>query len=238
MKRIITKDYDEMSTLAVAELLSYLQQENRVNLAITAGSTPLGVYEKLIPFVKNRTAFKNAHYYNFDEVPFKGQTGYGVTMGNLDKLFFTPAEIDRENIHILNEKNYQTQDARIAADGGLDLIMLGLGADGHFCGNLPKTTKFGDLTRAVSVDVLPEMRQILLGEVGEASLIPDFYVTMGPRSVMAAKKILLIVNGEHKAEILKTVLEGPVTEEVPASLLTLHPNLLIIADQAAASLLD
>ncbi|GFH41609.1 glucosamine-6-phosphate deaminase [Lactococcus hodotermopsidis] len=238
MKLIIAKDFDEMSALGATEVISYLQKDKRVNLAITAGSTPTGVYEKLTPFVKNRPEFSNAHYYNFDEVPFKTKDGYGVTMGNLDRLFFTPAEISAENIHVLDENNYQEQDARLAADGGLDLIMLGLGGDGHFCGNLPNTTKFGDLTSSVAVDATPNMHDILLSEVGgDERNVPDYYVTMGPRSVMAARKILLLVNGKHKAEILKRVLEGPVTEDVPSTILTLHPNLLIIADEEAASLL-
>ena len=113
--------------------------------------------------------------------------------------------------------------------------MLGLGADGHFCGNLPNTTRFHDQT--VEVPIHGEMIGIVAnGEMGgDFSVVPDSYVTMGPRSVMAAKYLLLIVSGAAKAQALKQVVEGPVSEQVPASVLKLHPSLVIIADKAAVT---
>lgn len=74
------------------------------------------------------------------------------------------------------------------------------------------------------------------GELGgDFSLVPDSYVTMGPKSIMAAKNLLIIVSGAGKAQALKNVLQGPVTEDVPASVLQLHPSLMVIADKAAAA---
>ncbi|OKW43274.1 glucosamine-6-phosphate deaminase [Escherichia coli] len=74
------------------------------------------------------------------------------------------------------------------------------------------------------------------GELGgDFSLVPDSYVTMGPKSIMAAKNLLIIVSGASKAQALKNVLQGPVTEDVPASVLQLHPSLMVIADKAAAA---
>lgn len=239
MKVIITEDYNEMSIVATQYLLGAMHGQYRRNISITAGSTPKGVYELLVPLVKNKEYFEQVHYYNFDEIPFKGEEDrYGVTMTNLDTMFFGPAVIKKENIHVLDWTNYETQDQRIKEDGGLDFVLLGVGADGHFCGNLPNTTKFGDLTSRVDEDATPDMVDVLLNEVGGVEeKRPDFYVTMGPKSIMQIKQLVMIASGESKAEIVKKLVEGTVTEEVPATLLTTHPNITLIVDKEAASLL-
>lgn len=88
MKVIITEDYNEMSTVATQYLLGAMHGQYRRNISITAGSTPKGVYELLVPLVKNKEYFEQVHYYNFDEIPFKGEEDrYGVTMTNLDTMF-------------------------------------------------------------------------------------------------------------------------------------------------------
>lgn len=104
-----------------------------------------------------------------------------------------------------------------------------------FCGNLPNTTHFHEQT--VEFPIEGEMVDIVAhGELGgDFSLVPDSYVTMGPKSIMAAKNLLIIVSGAGKAQALKNVLQGPVTEDVPASVLQLHPSLMVIADKAAAA---
>jgi 6-phosphogluconolactonase/glucosamine-6-phosphate isomerase/deaminase len=163
--------------------------------------------------------------------------GDGVTVTNLRNLFFTPAGIKEENIQKLTLDNYRQHDQKLAREGGLDLVLMGLGADGHFCGNLPNTTHFHDMT--VEVPIKGEMIDLVahaeLG--GDFSLVPESYITMGPKSIMAAKNLILIVSGERKAQALKAIVEGPVTEQVPASVLQLHPSLIVIADKAAVSAL-
>ncbi|HBM8314096.1 TPA: 6-phosphogluconolactonase [Escherichia coli] len=189
MKLIITEDYQEMSRVAAHHLLGYMSKTRRVNLAITAGSTPKGMYEYLTTLVKGKPWYDN----------------------------------------------YREHDQKLAREGGLDLVVLGLGADGHFCGNLPNTAHFHEQT--VEFPIQGEMVDIVAhGELGgDFSLVPDSYVTMGPKSIMAAKNLLIIVSGAGKAQALKNVLQGPVTEDVPASVLQLHPSLMVIADKAAAA---
>jgi 6-phosphogluconolactonase/glucosamine-6-phosphate isomerase/deaminase len=239
MKIIVEETYEKMSRVAANILLGKMYQQKRVNLAITAGSTPVKMYEYLVEDVKNKSYFDNVHYYNFDEIPFKQKQGYGVTMSNLTRLFFEPAAIPAEQIHPLDEKNYKEQDKRIEQDGGLDLILLGIGTDGHYCGNLPGTTRFEDLTSYVGEDATENMKDILLSEVGgDENERPNFYVTMGPKSVMQAKEILLFATGKKKAAIIKQAFFGPVTNDVPASLLQTHPNLTILLDQEAAAELE
>lgn len=146
MKLIITEDYQEMSRVAAHHLLGYMSKTRRVNLAITAGSTPKGMYEYLTTLVKGKSWYDNCYFYNFDEIPFRGKEGEGVTITNLRNLFFTPAGIKEENIQKLTIDNYREHDQKLAREGGLDLVVLGLGADGHFCGNLPNTTHFHEQT--------------------------------------------------------------------------------------------
>lgn len=127
MKLIITEDYQEMSRVAAHHLLGYMSKMRRVNLAITAGSTPKGMYEYLITLVKGKPWYDNCYFYNFDEIPFRGKEGEGVTITNLRNLFFTPAGIKEENIQKLTIDNYREHDQKLAREGGLDLVVLGLG---------------------------------------------------------------------------------------------------------------
>ncbi|MBO0446789.1 glucosamine-6-phosphate deaminase [Enterococcus sp. AZ170] len=231
MKIIIEKDFEAMSETTKNILLGHMSQDKRVNLSITAGNTPVGVYKRMVDIVKDSPDYANVHYYNFDEIPVADQAE-GITITDLRKLYLTPANINEANIHPLTVENYAEQDKRLAMAGGLDAMLIGLGGDGHFCGNMPTTTSFENLTYKIKVT----------GE--EPWFVPDMmeagleFVTMGPVSVMRVKHLILIVNGEKKAEMVKKVLQGPVTEELPASVLQLHPNLTVILDEAAASELD
>ena len=237
MKMIIGKDVEEMSQVAAGYVMSYMYQDReRVNLSITGGTTPQRMYEILVPMVKDKKQFQHVHFYNFDEIPYRKEDREGVTISGLRDAFFTPAHIKEEQMHKLDQFNYQTQDERIEKDGGLDMVILGVGADGHFCGNLPQTTKFGDLTTRVENDqrlkarILPEFHNV-------EEDVPEYYITMGPRSIMRARHIVMIASGVKKAGIIKTLLEQVVDQDVPASILTLHPHFTLIVDEEAASLL-
>lgn len=234
---IIGKDVEEMSQVAAGYVMSYMYQDReRVNLSITGGTTPQRMYEILVPMVKDKKQFQHVHFYNFDEIPYRKEDREGVTISGLRDAFFTPAHIKEEQIHKLDQFNYQTQDECIEKDGGLDMVILGVGADGHFCGNLPQTTKFGDLTTRVENDqrlkarILPEFHNV-------EEDVPEYYITMGPRSIMRARHIVMIASGVKKAGIIKTLLEQVVDQDVPASILTLHPHFTLIVDEEAASLL-
>lgn len=233
---LVGKDYDEMSEIAAYFMVSQMAQQKRMNIAITAGKTPKGVYEKLAPLVKGN--FKNVHYFNFDEIP-NPLGEYDVTIGNLRRDFLKPAGIEEERIHPLTLDNYTTQDERIKAMGGLDVMMLGLGWDGHFCGNLPHTTKLNDWTTRVDMT----LEQTIGLMKAEGCEIPEkidrtYYVTMGPRSVLHTKKIVMIVNGEHKAEILKRILTEEISMDCPSTFFQLHPDVTLIIDEDAASQLE
>lgn len=232
MKIVVGKDYNEMSQIAAHIVLGEMLKQGRVNLSLTAGNTPKGMYEILVPAVKDKGYFDNVHYYNFDEIPIEGER-YGLTMDSLKQLYYTPAGIKTENIHELNEKNYQGYDRILEADGGLDLILMGIGADGHFCGNMPGTMEFHKETYSMDVTPGNEMYQALYDLLGREP--GKNAVTFGPKTVMSAKRLVLVVNGRAKAGIVKQAIKGPVDKNVPSSILQMHPDFTVILDEEAAS---
>lgn len=231
------KTEKDLGELTASLLLGEMMSSNRVNLAITGGTSPKEVYKSLIPKVKGTDYLKNAHFYNFDEIPYRKEDREGITISEIKKVFLEPAGVKPENIHKLDQHNYKNQDQRVFNDGGMDVMFIGVGNDGHYCGNLPGTTKFGDWTSRI--ENTQELRERELGEFpsGDINDVPDYYVTMGPRSVMAAKKIIMIATGTRKKEIVKTLMDGVVDMNIPATLLTLHPGFVLIADDDACSLL-
>lgn len=236
MKKIIAKDYGTMSELAAAIVLEKMMESKRVNLSLTAGNTPLGMYEILIDKLQRMDFDRSSiHYYNFDEVPLIGER-YGLTMRALKTAFYDRVHIDDGNLHELTSQNNQAYDQKILQDGGLDLIVMGIGTDGHFCANMPGYTSFDRETYAVSFEEGDEIYNNLLTLTDKEPASP--YVTFGPRTVLAGKQLLVLAEGKTKAEIMKAVLEGPITEEVPASILRTHPNVTFILDEAAASQLS
>lgn len=236
MKLIVTKDFDKMSELAASLVLTEMMKPDRVNLSLTAGGTPKKVYEIIIDALKQSDLKPdNVHYYNFDEVMIEGER-FGLTMQSLKELFYDPAKVPAQNIQELTYDNYQKIEAQLPALGGLDLILMGIGSDGHFCGNMPGYTAFDQNINAYQIAPGEDMYEALKEIIGKNPT--GEVVTFGTRTVMAAKKLVLIANGKGKAAILKKALEGPVSVDVPASVLKLHPNLTVIVDEEAAAELN
>lgn len=236
MKLITTDTYEEMSEMMTAILLAEMTQDKRTNLSITAGSSPKGVYELLAKWYKKYAGkFGDTYFYNFDEIVYD-KVPEGITISALQEQFLTPAGVPEKNIRRLTLENYAQYDEMIREDGGLDVMMIGLGGDGHFCGNMPVSTDFSKETHKVYFkEEYPWYKDV--GALFGGSDIPEFFVTMGFKSLLKVKHLVLIVNGKSKAEILKKALSGEVTPLIPGSVLKLHPNFTVIADKEAASLL-
>lgn len=239
MKIIKKKTYDEISQIAANIIHGTMTQDKQVNVSLTAGRSPKLTYEYLVPLIKDHSTYKNVQYYLFDETPIKNAQKEVVGTDNYSKInemLYVPANIPLEQQTNLDENNYKEYDKIIAKNGGLDLIFIGLGEDGHFCANMPECTSFNDETYRVELtNEYPwnEPYQETLGENHS-----DFMYTIGPKSIMKVDKVLLIVNGKEKAEILKEAIEGPVVETCPASVLQLHPNITILVDEEAAACLS
>lgn len=231
MKLIIEENEKKMSESAMYILLGAMMQDKRVNISLTSGRTPKTIYEMMIPLVKDQDKFKDIQYYLFDDNPYINEP-HGSNWKEMQEMFFEPANIPEERIHITSLDNWETYDDEIRTAGGIDVMLIGLGWDGHFCGNCPRCTPLDSYTYCLEF----KDKQAVNPTYADRPTQP-YTITMGPKSLMRVKHLVMIVNGKEKAEIFKRFLDEPISNELPATVLKLHPNLTVICDQDAASLL-
>ena len=232
MKLIIEENELAMSESAMHIILGAMMQDKQVNISLTSGRSPIEMYKMMVPKVKDKPQFENIQYWLFDEAPYDNQP-HGINWNDMQDLFFRDANIPDERIHILSMDNWESYDREIEKAGGIDVMVIGLGYDGHFCSNAPKVTPLDSYTYKVD----RAWRRTILPHYNSNPEIPFVY-TMGAKSLMKVKHLVMIVNGKHKAQILKDMLDQPISSELPSTVLKLHPNFTIIADKDAASLLN
>ena len=216
-------------------LASRIAQQPDLVLCLPTGSTPLPVYERLPGALARRGAsVEQAAIVLLDEYlglppghPARCDSKLGEHL--LDRLLdpparFLPFGVDRADPVVACAEF----DAEIDALGGLDLVVLGLGLNGHIGMNEPGTT--ADAATRV-VDLTPSTMEAARGYGADPP--PTRGVTLGIEEILAAREIWLLATGDRKAGILAETLHGPVTSDVPASLLRDHPGLLVMADDAA-----
>lgn len=241
MRFIVTKDYEELSEVMAQLLLKHMHCENRKNISITTGETPIKGYQILGEQVKEKKYFDNVHYYIFDEFWYKNDP-IGICRRSLDYKYFDIAGIANDNIHNLTYENKDNFDYELKKDGGLDLVIMGIGTNGHFAGNQPGTFKSWDEgVHTIDRCATPVVEDLLLKLLHEdlnsddESKIPDDYITMGPKTIMLSKNIIFILSGKEKAPVAKKAFFSPITKEFPVSIFQLHQNVTVILDQEAAS---
>lgn len=242
MKFVLMKNLEELSQGFMQQMLIPMYaNKSRVNIAVTTGTTPEKGYALLADFVKGKDCFDTVHYYIFDEFWYRDDS-IGICRRELNKYYFDRLHIPEERIHNLREDNWQNTDAQIEADGGLDMVIMGIGTNGHFCGNQPHTfTNWNEgthrINRHASKDVEALMLELLHVDLGstEEERIPDHYITMGPKTIMQAKKIVFLLSGEKKASVAAQAFFGPITYDFPVSIFQLHPDVTVLLDEAAAS---
>lgn len=237
MNLIKVKDYQEMSNEACKKVLEKMKELERPVLGLATGSTPVGMYERLIEeFKNNRISFKNVITFNLDEY-------VGLTKDNpasyhyfmMDKLF-NHVDMPLENIHIPNgvaedlQQECLRYEEMIREAGGIDLQILGIGLNGHIGFNEPGT-KFTSRTHVVKLT--ESTRQANSRFFNSIDEVPTEAITMGIETIMESKEIILLVSGENKADTVARLLSGQITEEFPASVLHKHENVTVIADEAA-----
>lgn len=235
MKLIIEENEQKMSESAMFILLGAMMQDKRVNISLTGGNSPKEMYKMMIPYVKDQEKFKDVEYYLFDEAPYVGPRAGtpGPNWVELQESFFKEAHIPDDHIHIPTFENWETFDQEIRNAGEIDVMLIGLGFDGHFCSNCPRCTPLDSYTYSMD----RKIKNALNPGYPEKPEQP-YTLTMGPKSLMRVKHLVMIVNGKHKAEILKRFLEEPISDELPSTVLKLHPNFTVICDQEAASLIN
>lgn len=208
-------------------------------LGLATGSSPLGTYKQLIDWYnKGDLDFSEVKSVNLDE--YKGltkdndQSYYYFMHNNL----FKHINIDLNNVNVPDgtepdsEKECTRYEGIIRSLGGVDLQLLGLGHNGHIGFNEPDD-EFAKITHCV--DLQPSTIEANKRFFASIDDVPKQAYSMGIGTIMRAKKILLIVSGAEKADILKEVLFGPVTPRVPGSILQLHNDVVVVADEAALS---
>ncbi|MCD8068775.1 MAG: glucosamine-6-phosphate deaminase [Lachnospiraceae bacterium] len=234
-------DYKDMSRKAANILSAQIIMKPNAVLGLATGSTPIGIYEQLIEwYQRGDLDFSEVTTVNLDE--YKGlspgdEQSYSYFMRH---HLFNFVNISRDRYFLPNgleldcEKECTRYEKLIQSLGGVDMQLLGLGHNGHIGFNEPDIV-FAKGTHCV--DLTESTIEANKRFFATAEDVPKQAYTMGIKTIMRAKKILLVVSGEDKAEILREVVAGPVTPQVPASILQLHNDVTLVADQDALLLL-
>lgn len=242
MKIIKAKDYNDMSRKAANIISAQVILKPDCVLGLATGSTPIGTYKNLIEWYENGDLdFGDVSTVNLDEyrgLPRENDQSYYYFMhSNLfDYVNINP---ERTNLPDGMNPDADAECARyeevIRSMGGVDLQLLGLGHNGHIGFNEP-AEEFEKETHCVDL----QERTIEANKRFFASIddVPKQAYTMGIKTIMMAKKILIVVSGQDKADIVKEAFFGPVTPHVPASILQMHPDVTVVADEAALSKCD
>lgn len=232
-------DYTDMSRKAANVISAQVIMKPDCVLGLATGSSPIGTYKQLIEWYdKGDLDFSEVRSVNLDE--YKGldkenDQSYFYFMNN---NFFKHVNINLDHTNVPDgtepdsEKECSRYEDVIKSLGGVDLQLLGLGHNGHIGFNEPDD-EFAKTTHCV--DLQPSTIEANKRFFASIDDVPKQAYSMGIGTIMRAKKILLIVSGEEKADILKEVLFGPITPRVPGSVLQLHNDVVVVADEAALS---
>lgn len=242
MKIIRTKDYRDMSRKAANIISAQMILKDDSVLGLATGSTPIGTYDQLVDWYKKGDLdFSKITTVNLDEykgLPKENDQSYWYFM---NKNLFSRVNI-RPDYHFLpdgtnldSENECKRYEKLIDSLGGIDLQLLGLGHNGHIgfnepCDSFPQDVHVVDLTESTI-----EANKRFFASADD---VPKQAYTMGVGTILRAKMILLVVSGKDKAEALDAVINGPITPQVPGSVLRLHPNVIIVADEDALSVID
>ena len=232
MKYIEVESYNELSRKAAAIIAAQVIVKPESILGLATGSSPLGTYECLVKACENKDLdFSKVTSVNLDEY-------VGLTPDNdqsyryfMNTNLFSKINIRKECTFVPNgcaddmEKEGREYDERIESLGGIDIQLLGIGLDGHIGFNEPDDV-FTKETHLVDLD--PSTIEANARFFASADDVPKKAITMGMGAIMNAKKVLLIANGKSKEEIVKKAFFGPITPQVPASILQLHPDVTVI----------
>ncbi len=242
MKLLKAKDYQDLSRKAANVISAQVIMKPNCVLGLATGSSPLGTYKQLIEwYEKGDLDFSEVTSVNLDE--YKGltrdndQSYYYFMYNNL----FKHVNIDMANTNVPDGTEADSEAACskynkiIESVGGIDLQLLGIGRNGHIGFNEPDD-HFVPLTHCVDLqESTIEANKRFFASIDD---VPKQAYTMGIQTIMQAKKVLLIASGADKAEAVKAALFGPITPQVPASILQLHPDCVVVADEEALSLCD
>ncbi len=243
MRLIIEPDYEQVSKWAANYVAARINAakptaEKPFVLGCPTGSSPLGMYRHLIELNKaGKVSFENVVTFNMDEycnLPEEHPESYHSFMWN---NFFSHIDIKKENVNILNgnaadkEEECRRYEEKIAAQGGIDLFLGGVGPDGHIAFNEPGSS-LTSRTRQKTLTLDTKIANSRFFD-GDIQKVPSTALTVGVGTVMDAKSVLIIVNGYNKARALQQAVEGGVSQMWTITALQMHPKAIIVADEAA-----
>ena len=238
-KIIVKDDYDGASAVAADIITSFVAANSSGVLGLATGSTPEGTYAKIIEAHRaGKADFSHITSFNLDEYhPIEKTNSQSYAYYMQEKLF-NHININPANAHLPNGEaadpcaECAAYEAKIAAAGGIDLQLLGIGNNGHIGFNEPSTT-FPKTTYHVALD--PSTIAANSRFFDNADQVPKHALTMGIGTIFTAGEIVLMATGVSKADIIEKAIFGDISPQVPASILQLHPNVTLVMDAAAAA---
>ena len=242
MKVIIVENYEEASQEAAKIFINQVKEKPKSILGLATGSTPVRMYELLREdHEKNHTSYKDVRTFNLDEyykLPKENDQSYHYFMY---KNLFNGIDIKDENVHVpCGQGNIQEncdEYNKMLAENPIDIQLLGIGSNGHIGFNEPGTD-FNSKTHYVDLKESTIKDNARLFFNGDEDAVPKQAISMGIQNIMDAKSVVLIACGKNKENAVKGMIEGPVTPELPASVLQNHKDVTVIIDKAAAALLE
>lgn len=242
MRIISVADFDELSKEAYERFIKAMNSIEKPVFGLATGSTPKGLYELLVQdYIQNKHTFDHIKTFNLDEYVGLAKDHAGSYYYYMYERFFKPLDLINGQANVPDglaenfDEECKKYEQKIKSAGGIDLQFLGIGVNGHIGFNEPGTS-FTSRTHVVELTKSTMEVNSRFFETKEE--MPNKAITMGIQSIMNSKEIVLLVNGEHKAEALKHTIEGKVTEQFPASVLQNHPQVTVIADKDALSKLS
>ncbi|MET3697548.1 glucosamine-6-phosphate deaminase [Bacillus oleivorans] len=242
MKIIACKDYKEMSQTAAKEIIALVKKGTPFTLGLATGSTPEGVYRELVDdFNQGQTSYSHVTSVNLDEYVGLSKSDLNSYHYYMQAKLFQYIDLPSDQQLIPDgtaqdlEAECENYEQNILKSGGVDLQILGIGHNGHIGFNEPGTSftsrthvvELAEKTRKANARFFPSIDQV-----------PTKAVTMGIATIMESKRILLLVSGKSKADTIARLLNGTVEESFPASILNLHADVTVIADEEALSTIN
>ncbi len=254
MNVIITDNYDEMSKYTAKLIADFIKAKPDCVLGLATGSTPIGTYRELARMHKEEGLdFSNVKTFNLDEylgVGMEKDKPYDLDQSYARFMYeelFSQINIKKENTRVpdgltKDPENYcKWYEEEIEKAGGIDLQLLGIGGDGHWAFNEPGSslssrTRIEELTQ----QTLDDNYESFYKKAGIArEQMPHHALTMGIGTILEARNIIMMANGEKKADVIAQSIEGPITTQITASALQLHKGgVTIVLDKGAASKLQ
>lgn len=226
----------------IATLIKTRQQEGKLCiLGLATGSTPTRVYDELVQMHRQEgLSFKNVHTFNLDEYYPMNPDALQSYVRFMHEHLFNYIDIPAANINIPDgtllkesvEDFCWKYEAKIAALGGIDIQLLGVGRTGHIGFNEPGSSE-KSLTRLITLDAVTRV-DAASDFFGEEN-VPLRAITMGVGSILKARKVIMMAWGEGKASVIKKAVEGPIIDQIPSSFLQKHPDCLVVLDEASSS---